>query len=866
MTGTLIESARGAGISVVEEGSTLLVSDSTVRWTKLDFNGLSGVGARVRDGSITIEDSLLDENHSSAVLAEEGSKIELHRMSLRRTHADEAGDLGIGLTAYDGAAVVINHCVLEENNENGVIATGPETRVELERCVIRNTSDNAQGEFGYGVQVSDGATLILRAGLLEGNTGDGVVVAEAGTTAQIVGTIIRDTVPSGTGIPGRGVEVLAGAEVALNRAVITGARTEGVFLAHEGSRASIDHSVIRGILTDQGGTYGCGVSASDGTTVTMNASLVEENRSVGVMIEGTGADATIKGTVIRDTLPDDTGYSPGRGIQAGLGCHVLLSESLVDGNREIGVLIGFPETRVELVDSIVRATKTSPDGSLGEGVRVIKGGSASLLGCLLEENHDAGLACMDDGTMVTLDDCLVRETMAPEDYMAGIGLWITGGCHAEVSRTRVEGNAGLGIGVSGFAGDDTALLLTNSIIAETLLDTEGLGGRAIEAGTHCDVQIRDSLIARNREIALAVGGSGATLEMERVTIRDTLPSGLEASGRGVEISDGASASFRETVIERNRIFGIGVYGPGTRLSMSRSIVRSILPGEDESGGQGIHLQEGGGAKIEDCLIEDNVRTGISVFDPGSMLTMTGSTVRTAGENEEDTLGRGLNVVEGGTAALSGCLLEDNLETAAFVASPQTRFTFAGGIIRGNGRSGYDDGHGLYTSLGAEVALSWTLVDGNHTNGILCFGDADMNPGDERTEVVITDSAIRGTRGGEQVMPGGEMLYFGDGLFVWGDAADLTLDRSIVSDNDRAGAYFFDHAAGALTMSVFTGNGCFGLVLENCEETVDFTGGDLFVIGNSLNLPPSRAEEITTNPGGLPLPDPLDDLGESFSSL
>src|SRR5213076_2959384 len=85
--------------------------------------------------------------------------------------------------------------------------------------------------------------------------------------------------------------------------------------------------------------------------LTLRASVVEENRAIGVLAEG--STLTIETTAIRDTRPEDSDQKFGRGVEVQfdpvtlMPSELTLRDSSIDGNRDVGVYVAGANGHIE---------------------------------------------------------------------------------------------------------------------------------------------------------------------------------------------------------------------------------------------------------------------------------------------------------------------------------------------------------------------------------------------------------------------------------------------------------------------------------------------------------------------------------------
>jgi len=338
---------------------------------------------------------------------------------LERLWIHDASGRGVNVEdALGPTSLTLRHTLVEKNRELGLfVAT---SAVALDGTVIRDTLP-AQGSFNGGVGMSvqgnpatgDPATVMVSASLIERNQDAGVLVA--GSSATIEGTVVRDTLPR---------------------------------------------------QSDQGSGRGINAQPNPATgtpaIVTVSTSRVERNHEVGVYVSG--STATIEGTVVRDTLPQQSDLSSGRGINVqadpdtAAPSTVTLATSLFERNHDLGVYVSGSAATIGGVvarDTLPRQS----DQTRGRGIGVqadlftAAPATATISASLVERNHDVGIIVA--GAAATIEGTVVRDTMPRvSDALFGDGIAVfsvLAPASGVVSGSVSEANARAGL--SSFGAD-----------------------------------------------------------------------------------------------------------------------------------------------------------------------------------------------------------------------------------------------------------------------------------------------------------------------------------------------------------------------------------------------------------------------------
>ena len=285
----------------------------------------------------------------------------------------------------------------------------------------------------------------------------GVIVADgAHLAAQSV--VIRETAGRGLdGAFGRGISVERGATAEVDRALFVRNHEFATFVSEPDTVLTLADVVIRDTESQvSDGRHGRGLSVQRGATAEVSRGLLSRNRGVGVYASGAGSVLTMADVVVRDTEPDASGVSEGRGLllQAGATAHV--QRAVFEHNRDVGLYVSDAETVLTLADAAVRDTTSPASGEQGGwGLGVQLGATADVSRALFVRNVDAGMVALEAGTTLTLSDVVVRDTQSLEsDQETGRGLSLIGSV-TQAHRVLVERSHE--IGVAAFEGAIAAL-------------------------------------------------------------------------------------------------------------------------------------------------------------------------------------------------------------------------------------------------------------------------------------------------------------------------------------------------------------------------------------------------------------------------
>jgi len=344
--------------------------------------------------SCTLRSSLIEATHEAGVFVSAGN-VSVEATAVRGTLPSADGLFGGGIYVSAAAnvpsVVDVRGSVLEQNRDVALWVGG--SQVTVESTVVRGTLMDGTGLRGRGISVQNDAasgapsSAVVRGCLLDDNHDVGLFVA--GSDARVEASVVRGTQPDTQETTGRGIVIRAdpttgaGSTATLRSSLVEQNHDTGMSI--DGSTVDIEATVVRGTLSDDSGLFGVGVVIQDDplatspTVATLRASVIDDNREVGLHLRG--AEATIEGSVVRATRSDEPGLF-GRGVSieplAGVGpSTATIHSSTFEHNQEFGIVcIG---SSVSVDGTLVRDnTGRSLDGSFGDGFTFVDDGARSI--------------------------------------------------------------------------------------------------------------------------------------------------------------------------------------------------------------------------------------------------------------------------------------------------------------------------------------------------------------------------------------------------------------------------------------------------------------------------------------------------------
>ena len=283
--------AVGSGIDSLDDSTVTL--DTVLVGPVAQQAGVSdtGTGVRAQSASLTGAHVVVRRASAAAAVAMFGGQLALADSLLLDTQpsiAADAGSSGFGVSAQTGGSASLERCSLERNAVSGAYATGAGSALTLSGTQIRDTAADVNGEFGQGVICEQGAVVQLTDVGVFANRNAGAQVDGLDSAVGAVRVTIRGTLADGTGHRGRGVNAQVGGSFAATASVLQDNRQVGVFVY--GAKVVLTDSFVLGTFADPDGAYGNGVEVvTDGVATVTRGSLASNAGIAAVLAEGAGS-------------------------------------------------------------------------------------------------------------------------------------------------------------------------------------------------------------------------------------------------------------------------------------------------------------------------------------------------------------------------------------------------------------------------------------------------------------------------------------------------------------------------------------------------------------------------------------------------
>jgi hypothetical protein len=648
---------------------------------------------------------------------------------------------GIGVSG--GGRLSLSRVEVAATVGMALFAFGPDADLSMSDVVVRDTGLTPSG-LGVGVSLGNGATAALSNVALIRNGSTGLMLTEAGTRATATDLIVADTLSPANSLGfTRGVDVGAGAELTLQRAAVEGNRAVGLFVSGtNASLAATDLFVTAGDPENAPIPYGYGLQASDGAQISLERAVLTHNYHAGVLAVGDGTSLELRDVIVSDTQASSY-FARGAGVDAGAGTAVTASRVVLLRNAGFGFI--QRDGAATLEDIVVARTGQRFDGVGGVGLRTI-GGSLELTRSVLWENG-AAAAIFAPRTAIALSDVRAADTL-PQVETTSFGFILDG--IGTLTRISATGNHDVGLSVSGGATDlkITDLRVSDTRHGG---GSEGAGVVVnTEANADVKLSVDRAYIGNNDIRGVELTGVDSTVWLTDVTVANTRAiDGAMGEAIVLEPYDDGEPGTRSlhltrALLQDNEGGGITLHGPGTELSFQdlaipRGTAQNYV-------GDSLYLDASSHATGSRAMLSSSVR----VFDSGTELMISDLAMTdppTLGP-EADQLGVAVfdatvsieraEFRRRAQAAIAASCSSFSFETfACEPGAPSANLTLKDVVIRetamGSGDPSWAAG---LAALGGIVHVERTLFDGGQGAGIAAIGEMELD---------LRDVAVDGAR-------------------------------------------------------------------------------------------------------------------------
>lgn len=258
------------------------------------------------------------------------------------------------------------------------------------------------------------------------------------------------------------------------------------------------------------------------------------------------------------------------------------------------------------------------------------------------------------------------------------------------------------------------------IIRDTGPAPDRTAGRAVVVQGGGRLRLANAVIERHRQVAVFAAGAGT-----EVTVEDTVIRGLQGQlsdrrgGFGVEASGGAIVDLHRVLIDGATTSGVTAYEAGSRVRLWDSIVQDTLPAEWDGGrGQGLHVSEHARIEARRTQVTRSVTTGVEV-DGGAIELADVVIMDTDSRLSDGAWGQGLELNRGGIGSLARVVIERS-RWAGIVLGSTATLDATDLVVRSTQarRSDSRGGAGLIAIPTASASVTRALLEYNTGAGLM----------------------------------------------------------------------------------------------------------------------------------------------------
>ncbi|HVY46867.1 MAG TPA: right-handed parallel beta-helix repeat-containing protein, partial [Minicystis sp.] len=401
------------------------------------------------------------------------------------------GGDAVGVFVEGAPPVTLDRVVIDGALDFGVLVNtptgGPAASVVVTNSLVRGTRAGTASSPG-GVFSTDGATATLRDSAVYENVFEGVLVGLESAELELTDVLVEGTTSNAARQGGNGIVVAASGKATLDAVAVVGNRASGAEISDFDAEIDASNSVFEGTLPyddDQNGGFGLQV----GGTLHLDGSVVAGNHTGGLTIAYHATkpgSAVITKSLVTGTLAQASSGLFGRGIDVQQGASLVISDSTLFENREIGLLSNLAGSSVTATRVLVEDTlPRDADGQYGVGLAVDAVAALHLDSVVVRGGHVAGVLLADDAACdVTASGIFGVQTgdftfQGMQMVNAGVGDGITSTLQSTltVTSTRIDGCARAGILFDDSQGQVTGSSSTDN---EYGVDVDGTSDPAID--------------------------------------------------------------------------------------------------------------------------------------------------------------------------------------------------------------------------------------------------------------------------------------------------------------------------------------------------------------------------------------------------
>jgi hypothetical protein len=482
-----------------------------------------------------------------------------------------------------------------------------------------------------------------------------------------------------------------------------------------------------------------------------------------------GATVTIRGVTFR-------GHRPGVVVEKG--AQATFSGLVVDGNRDVGLIVQDATTTATVSGSVVRGT-LNPNGD-GWGAYASLGGSLVMTSSAIVGNVELGLTLTDPGSTAKITGVVVRGTTAGSSGVSN-AIGVQPGTQLTVATSAVVANEGVALAVSGA---QTSATVTGSILRDTASAPDGTGGNGLVAGDGATVAVHSSWFVRDAEVGVSVSGKGTMVTLDGCDVVDTRPNGQGQFGAGLGVQQQGSLKVTQSAIVKAVYYGAFVSDTGTVGELDQSLVSDITEDSVDHLGRGFDVQGGGKGVLQSSTVANTATESLLVDSTDGAADLDATQVLVLGGHPS------AYVRLGGSMALTRSALVGGLDVGLYLTADgsstgvHSQATVTDSVIRDVQLLSGTNGMGVVS--GGVVSLSGVTIRNVFGASVLAGNNGGPDGGltTSGSKVTMKNCVVRDTK----LQPGQDGYGVGivglDGTLF--DVEGCTIENNVVGIGIQSG--------------------------------------------------------------------------------
>ena len=499
---------------------------------------------------------------------------------------------------------------------------------------------------------------------------------------------VKNIVVSGVSLEGhfQGVRAEGGGTITVSDVIIESPRLSGLIAYQPGSVVTASRVVVR--KAQPGKAAGVGAAADAGGKLDLTDVVLVASSDVGVNATNFGGESKTPSTVtgrrvvVLDTRPTKTGGG-GSGAASFDGSSVSLEESVIKGTYGFGVLVQTDGAKASLKSTVVRGTLLSPDDAIAGGVVAFDNASVTLDRVSLFDNAQAGVFARH--SKLTVDGSVIVGSRREASGDFGMGVWADQTAKVDITNTAIVDNAYYGMAAFDAS---TAIHASGTLVRGTKRSTADGLGRGLNVEAAATVELDDVAFVGNGDESIFVRGGiegkgRSHVTGTRIIVRDTASRADGSRGDGIVVQGGGLLDLDMAAVVRARRAGIllndflGPDGSPAEANVTHTVVRDTQAAGDALGAakgialEGVGIASGGKLALRASAVSGNVQFGIVFGGANSSGRIESTIVRNTAPRASGDYGHGFVGVDGSSVVFKSTIVLGNRIGLAFESSTAT---------------------------------------------------------------------------------------------------------------------------------------------------------------------------------------------------